>query len=145
MTIKNRKNLLLTVGFGMICHPAKVVGSSTCGPPASGTVIRTKSMGGFYRSELSPCMLDLPVQLPFYQSFCIVIIVFSRYHPNLSSFWQVRVQRGLELVLLAPALSALRDGFRVGRVRRQRHPCSEQGKQHRIKTLVNGGVKVCPS
>ena len=40
----------------MFRHPAWAVGSCSSGPLAARTV-RTKSMGGCYRPELSPCTL----------------------------------------------------------------------------------------
>ena len=40
--------------FGMFRHPAQAVGSYSSGPPAAGTV-GTKSTGGFYICEWSPC------------------------------------------------------------------------------------------
>ena len=41
----------------MFRHPAWAVGSYSSGPPAAGTVA-TKSTGGFYRSDVSPCKLS---------------------------------------------------------------------------------------
>ena len=40
--------------FGMFRHPAWAVGSYSSGPSAAGTVW-TKSMGGFYQRDESPC------------------------------------------------------------------------------------------
>ena len=42
------------LGFGMFGHPAWAVGSYRCGPSAAGTV-GTRSSGGFYRADGSPC------------------------------------------------------------------------------------------
>ena len=43
----------------MFRHPAWAVGSYSGGPPAAGTV-GTKSTGGFYRADGSPCTQDPP-------------------------------------------------------------------------------------
>ena len=45
----------------MFCQPACAVGSCSSGPPAA-RIVGTKSTGGFYRCELSPCtsFRDLP-------------------------------------------------------------------------------------
>ena len=41
----------------MFCYPAWAVGSYSSGPSADGTV-RTKSPGGFYQADVSPCILS---------------------------------------------------------------------------------------
>ena len=43
----------------MFRHPAWAVGSYSSGPPAAGT-LRTKSPGGCYQADMSPCVLYAP-------------------------------------------------------------------------------------
>ena len=41
----------------MFCHPASAVGSYSSGPPVARTV-KTKSTGGFYHPDWSPCKVN---------------------------------------------------------------------------------------
>ena len=76
------------LGFWMFCQPAWGVRSYSIGPPAARTV-GTKSTGGFYQADVSPCIsLGTNVKTnPISGSYCIFTAPLHKSIPGERRAW----------------------------------------------------------